>query len=222
MRAILVMLAVFACVVAGNTGASAHSLSHERGARWRGSSVTVAHRQQAPAFAVGLGYGLAHMMASADRNRYADQSWPNGDTMGRPEVLDAPGFARPVGKVIVGRIIVTQVARVGVGITSVVHALSAPCREAAREGGPCGCHTAEILLHTSEHVYHGINVWLANGWLAFRHVAAAPGTAAVWVNRHVAPVVAVDYQGGTVTVADYYGTHTAQMAGLIFVDPSSR
>jgi len=75
-------------------------------------------------------------------------------------------------------------------------------------------------LGTSAHVYHGINVWLANGWLAFRHVAPAPGMAAVWPGRHVAPIVAVD--GNTVTVADYFGTRTVRMAGLVFVDPRSR
>lgn len=99
--------------------------------------------------------------------------------------------------------------------------LSGPCREAARLGGPCGCHTAETLLGTSAHVYHGINVWLANGWLAFQRVAPAPGTAAVWPGRHVAPVVAVNGDG-TVTVEDYFGTRTVRMAGLIFVDPRSR
>jgi hypothetical protein len=99
--------------------------------------------------------------------------------------------------------------------------LSAPCRQAARMGGPCGCHTAETLLGTSEHVYHGINVWLADGWLAFRRVShPEPGDAAIWVHRHVAPIVAVD--GNTVTVADYFGTRTVRMAGLVFVDPRSR
>ena len=99
--------------------------------------------------------------------------------------------------------------------------LSAACQEARREGGPCGCHSAEVLLGTSEHVWHGINVWLADGWLAFRHVSRPePGDAAIWVHRHVAPIVAVD--GDTVTVADYFGTHTVRMAGLVFVDPRSR
>lgn len=96
--------------------------------------------------------------------------------------------------------------------------LSGPCQQARREGGPCGCHTAEVLLHTSAHVYHGINVWLADGWLAFQQVAnPQPGDAAIWVHRHVAPIVAVD--GVTVTVEDYFGRRTVSKRGLIFVRP---
>jgi hypothetical protein len=99
--------------------------------------------------------------------------------------------------------------------------LSAPCREARREGGPCGCNTGERLLNTSAHIYHGINIWLADGWLAFRRTAAAPGMAAIWPHRHVAPIVAVNGDG-TITVADYFGEHRVRMAGLVFVDPRSR
>ena len=96
--------------------------------------------------------------------------------------------------------------------------MSGPCQQARREGGPCGCHTAEVLLHTSAHVYRGINVWLADGWLAFQRVAnPQPGDAAIWVHRHVAPIVAVD--GVTVTVEDYFGRRTVSKRGLVFVRP---
>jgi hypothetical protein len=93
---------------------------------------------------------------------------------------------------------------------------------AASMGGPCGCWAASHLLGIVDHVWHGINLWLANDWLKFPHVAAAPGTAAVWPNRHVAPVVAV-HGDGTVTVNDSWNArHRVRMAGLVFVQPPVR
>ena len=88
-----------------------------------------------------------------------------------------------------------------------------PCRVAASMGGPCGCWAAHVLLDRLDHVWHGINLWLANDWLRFPHVAAAPGTAAVWPGRHVAPVIAVNGDR-TVTVRDSWATHKVRMAGL--------
>ena len=95
--------------------------------------------------------------------------------------------------------------------------LSYACRIAASMGGPCGCVAAEKLLGTSAHVVNGINVWQANGWLAFPRTAPAPGTAAVWPGRHVEAVIAV--HGDTVTVDGPYGIRQVRTRGLIFVDP---
>ena len=88
-------------------------------------------------------------------------------------------------------------------------------------GGPCGCWASYVLLGRLDHVWRGINMWLANDWLRFPHVAAAPGTAAVWPHRHVAPVVAVNHDG-TVTVHDSWATHRVRMAGLVFVQPPTQ
>ena len=100
-------------------------------------------------------------------------------------------------------------------------ALPAPCRVAASMGGPCGCWAGYILLGRLDHVWRGINLWLANDWLRFPHVAAAPGTAAVWPHRHVAPVLAV-HNDGTVTVRDSWAVHRVRVAGLVFVQPPSQ
>lgn len=96
-----------------------------------------------------------------------------------------------------------------------------PCRVAASMGGPCGCWAAYVLLDRLDHVWHGINLWLANDWLRFPHVAAAPGTAAVWPGRHVAPVIAVNGDR-TVTVRDSWTTHKVSMAHLVFVQPPTQ
>lgn len=85
-------------------------------------------------------------------------------------------------------------------------------------GGPCGCWAAYTLLGKLDHVWRGINLWLADDWLKFPRTAPAPGTAAVWPHRHVAPVVAVNHDG-TVTVKDSWAVHKVRMAGLIFVSP---
>jgi hypothetical protein len=91
--------------------------------------------------------------------------------------------------------------------------LSAACRIARALGGPCGCFASEYFFGHSVR-----RLWLANAWLAFPHVAAAPGTAAVWPNRHVAPVLAADGDG-TVMVRDSWAIHRVRVAGLVFVDP---
>lgn len=96
--------------------------------------------------------------------------------------------------------------------------LPGPCRVAASMGGPCGCWAAHVLLGRLDHVWKGINLWLADDWLRFPRAAPAPGTAAVWPHRHVAPVVAVNGDG-TVTVRDSWATHRVRMAGLVFVQP---
>jgi hypothetical protein len=92
-------------------------------------------------------------------------------------------------------------------------ALSAACRIAASLGGPCGCFASEYFFGHSVR-----ELWLANAWLSFPHVEPAPGTAAVWPNRHVAPVIAANGDG-TVTVRDSWAVHRVRVAGLVFVDP---
>jgi hypothetical protein len=99
--------------------------------------------------------------------------------------------------------------------------LPAPCRVAASMGGPCGCWAAHILLDRLDHVWRGINLWLANDWLRFPHVAPGPGTAAVWPGRHVAPVIAVN-SDRTVTVRDSWAVHRVRVVGLVFVQPPSQ
>lgn len=96
--------------------------------------------------------------------------------------------------------------------------LPGPCRVAASMGGPCGCWAAYTLLGRLDHVWHGMNLWLADDWLKFPRTAPAPGTAAVWPHRHVAPVLAVNHDG-TVTVRDSWATHRVRIAGLVFVQP---
>jgi len=91
--------------------------------------------------------------------------------------------------------------------------LSAACRIAASLGGPCGCFASDYFFGHSLR-----ELWLANAWLAFPHVEPAPGTAAVWPDRHVAPVIAVNGDG-TVTVRDSWAVHRVRVAGLVFVDP---
>jgi hypothetical protein len=114
----------------------------------------------------------------------------------------------------------SMVRGLGYGLAHMLGSLSEPCRQAARMGGPCGCHAEEYFFHRSEHVVNGINLWLADEWRhAFRHVQCAAGTAAVWPGRHVAPVVSCD-GGGRMTVADSWGTHEASIRGVVFVQPS--
>lgn len=107
--------------------------------------------------------------------------------------------------------------------TTTRETLPGPCRTAASMGGPCGCWTAWNLLGKLDHVWKGVNLWLAWDWAEhFRRVDPAPGTAAVWKNHsHVAPVTAVN-RDGTVTVRDYWATHRVSVAQVIFVDPSPR
>lgn len=93
--------------------------------------------------------------------------------------------------------------------------LSSQCRIAAAKGGPCGCWAAEHF--GLPRMMGRLNLWLANSWLAFPHVPAAPGTAAVWPGRHVAPVVAVE--ADKAMVADSWATHWVSRRGLVFVDP---
>jgi hypothetical protein len=108
------------------------------------------------------------------------------------------------------------------GISGTRAALPGPCRTAARMGGPCGCWTAHVLLGRLDHVWRGINLWLASDWLRFPHVPPAHATAAVWPGRHVAPIVPGSYRDGKVTVRDYWGTWRVRTAGLVFVDPGYR
>jgi hypothetical protein len=91
--------------------------------------------------------------------------------------------------------------------------LSTACQIARALGGPCGCFASEYFFGRSVRT-----LWLANAWLAFPHVAPAAGTAAVWPNRHVAAVIAVNGDG-TVTVRDSWAVHRVRVAGLVFVDP---
>jgi len=91
--------------------------------------------------------------------------------------------------------------------------LSAVCQIARSLGGPCGCFASEYFFGHSVR-----ELWLANAWLSFPHVAAAAGTAAVWPGRHVAPVVA-NNNDGTVMVRDSWAVHRVGIAGLVFVDP---
>ena len=91
--------------------------------------------------------------------------------------------------------------------------LSAVCRIALALGGPCGCFASEYFFGHSVR-----ELWLANAWLSFPHVAPAAGTAAVWPNRHVAPVIAANGDG-TVTVRDSWALHRVRVGGLVFVNP---
>lgn len=103
--------------------------------------------------------------------------------------------------------------------TSSRSSLPGPCRVAASMGGPCGCWAAYILLGRLDHVWHGINLWLANDWLRFPKVPPEQATAVVWPGRHVAPIVPGTYQKGSVVVRDSWATHRVRTAGLVFVSP---
>ena len=91
--------------------------------------------------------------------------------------------------------------------------LPAPCRQAARLGGPCGCWAS---IHFFGHSVR--ELWPVSAWLLFPRTSPRPGVAAIWPGRHVAPVIA-DNGDGTVTVADSWATHAVRARGLIFVDP---
>ena len=92
--------------------------------------------------------------------------------------------------------------------------LPAPCRQAARLGGPCGCWASIHFFGRSVR-----ELWPVSAWLSlFPRTSPRPGVAAIWAGRHVAPVIA-DNGDGTVTVADSWGTHRVSARGLIFVDP---
>lgn len=94
---------------------------------------------------------------------------------------------------------------------------------AASMGGPCGCWAGATILGVTAHVWHGINLWLANDWLRFPHVSPDQATAAVWPHRHVAPVVPGTYRNGTIMVRDSWATHRVRTAGLVFVQtPGAR
>ena len=95
--------------------------------------------------------------------------------------------------------------------------LPAPCRQAARLGGPCGCWASIHFFGRSVR-----ELWPVSAWLLFPRASPRPGVAAIWPGRHVAPVVppvVADSGKGTVTVADSWGTHRVSTRGLIFVDP---
>jgi hypothetical protein len=104
--------------------------------------------------------------------------------------------------------------------------LPGPCRVAASMGGPCGCWAAHVLLDRLDHVWRGVNLWLADDWLKFPRTAPAPGTAVVWPHRHVAPVIAVhnDRTGKpvAVTVRVSWAVHRVSLAGLVVVQPPVR
>ncbi len=104
--------------------------------------------------------------------------------------------------------------------------LPAPCRVAASMGGPCGCWAAYTLLGRLDHVWHGVNLWLADDWLRFPRAAPAPGTAVVWPHRHVAPVVQVhnDRTGKAVAVTtrESWGLRRVSLAGLVVVQPPGK
>jgi hypothetical protein len=91
--------------------------------------------------------------------------------------------------------------------------LSAACRIAASLGGPCGCFASEYFFGRSVR-----ELWRADAWLSFPHVAAAAGTAMVIPGRHVAPVLK-NNGDGTVTIHDSWADHLASIAGKVFVDP---
>lgn len=93
---------------------------------------------------------------------------------------------------------------------------------AASMGGPCGCWAAAMLLHIEAHVWHGINLWLADDWRKFEHVPPAQANAAIWPHRHVAPIVPGTYDGKSIVVHDSWRTHRVRTAGLIFVQTSPR
>jgi hypothetical protein len=97
--------------------------------------------------------------------------------------------------------------------------LPQPCRVAASMGGPCGCWAAYVLLGRLDHVWHGINLWLANDWLRFPRAEPSLAAAVVWPGRHVAPIVPGSYRNGTVVVRDSWATHRVRTAGLVFVQP---
>jgi hypothetical protein len=89
-------------------------------------------------------------------------------------------------------------------------------------GGPCGCCAAATLLGVLDHVWHGVNLWLANDWLKFPRVPPEQATAVVWPGRHVAAVVPGTYRNGTIVVRDSWAVHRVHTAGLVFVQSPPR
>jgi hypothetical protein len=103
-------------------------------------------------------------------------------------------------------------------------ALPGPCRVAASMGGPCGCWADHVLgvSGSLSHVWKGINLWLANDWRRFPHVAPEQANAAVWPGRHFAPIIPGTYHDGTVVVRDSWMTHRIRVAGLVLVRAPTR
>ncbi len=113
-----------------------------------------------------------------------------------------------------------MVMALGHGFIHMLNSMPPACHEAAREGGPCGCWAENYFFHTTQHVLHGWNAWLADAWLPphFPRTEPAPGTAAIWPHHHVAPVIAVAGPG-RIIVHDSWGDHEVRTAGLVFVRP---
>lgn len=93
------------------------------------------------------------------------------------------------------------------------NAYSAPCRQAARLGGPCGCYSSEFFFGRSIR-----SLWAVRAWYRFPRSRPGPGTAAIWPGRHVAPVLS--YDGRMVTIRDAWRVHQVRASRLVFVRPS--
>lgn len=104
--------------------------------------------------------------------------------------------------------------------------LSAECRKAAAQGGPCGCVAAEnfglpLLLKIGKRM---VNLKLAREWAVFPRTSPGPGAAAIWPWHHVEKVIAGSPDGPVTTVGPYGVRHmtAGQAARLIFVQPTTR
>lgn len=94
--------------------------------------------------------------------------------------------------------------------------LPAPCQQAARLGGPCGCWAS---IHFFGHSVRAL--WPVSQWLAsFQRTSPRSGVAMIWPGRHVAPTVGEPHNG-RILVQDSWATHEVSIAGKIFVDPRS-
>jgi hypothetical protein len=204
------------------------------------------HHAQLHPMVQGLGIGLAHMLndlkTAKARKAQADSYYAGPGAMttyqggeeygeahynahrggsGYPNLVDVPPHGWPLQPFPKGAHVALRHGRPqAYSVARREGGLDAACRSAARQGGPCGCWAQEHFFGSSARLYNGANLWMARTWAqVFPHVAAAPGTAAVWPNgHHVAPVIAVNGDG-TVTVHDSWGDHAVRATRLTFVNP---
>lgn len=91
---------------------------------------------------------------------------------------------------------------------------AAPCRIAARMGGPCGCYASTLIFGRSIR-----GLWLAWNWaVKFPHTSPHEGAAAVR-RHHVVIMGKVDLANHRFLARDSWGTHWRSLSGWIFVDP---
>ena len=207
MKAGIIIATTLALATVGHAQAATHRVHHQVNPMVR-----------------GLGQGLIYMLRSVHPELRGPVQPATGGPSGMPVYSyrqERPVQGRPVGSGLPNLIEVPPrgwpfkpfpKGSQRRSYRAVASGLSAPCQQARRLGGPCGCFASELVFG------HSVRpLWLANNWSRFPRGAPAPGMVAWWPGRHVAVVEAVN--GDRVTVHDSWAIHEVSARGLIFVDP---